>query len=107
MILVETPSFQLQCRSLAFLDGCQSGRLGTPGKRVYRKVPRVRIPPHPPGLKVLGNKRPAKHPQAARSIDCVGEAWASRWSPGVPGDTPGRYVAKIEKLRRVLIDVSL
>ena len=29
-------------------DGCQSGRLGTPGKRVYRKVPRVRIPPHPP-----------------------------------------------------------
>ena len=30
------------------MDGCQSGRLGTPGKRVYRKVPRVRIPPHPP-----------------------------------------------------------
>jgi hypothetical protein len=29
-------------------DGCQSGRSGTPGKRVYRKVPRVRIPPHPP-----------------------------------------------------------
>jgi hypothetical protein len=29
-------------------DGCQSGRLGTPGERVYRKVPRVRIPPHPP-----------------------------------------------------------
>ena len=29
------------------LDGCQSGRLGTPGERVYCKVPRVRIPPHP------------------------------------------------------------
>jgi hypothetical protein len=24
--------------------------LGTPGKRVYRKVPRVRIPPHPKEL---------------------------------------------------------
>ena len=29
-------------------DGWQSGRLRTPGKRVYRKVPGVRIPPHPP-----------------------------------------------------------
>src|SRR6516164_8624135 len=34
--------------SYPLLDGCQSGRLGTPGERVYRKVPRVRIPPHPP-----------------------------------------------------------
>ena len=33
-------------------DGCQSGRLGTPGKRVYRKVPRVRIPPHPPHFRL-------------------------------------------------------
>ena len=30
------------------LDGWQSGRLRTPGKRVYRKVTGVRIPPHPP-----------------------------------------------------------
>ncbi len=30
-------------------DGCRSGRTGSPGKRVYSKrVPRVRIPPHPP-----------------------------------------------------------
>ncbi len=29
-------------------DGWQSGRLRTPGKRVYRKVTGVRIPPHPP-----------------------------------------------------------
>jgi hypothetical protein len=36
-------------------DGCQSGRLGTPGKRVYRKVPRVRIPPHPPHFGVRTN----------------------------------------------------
>ena len=28
-------------------DGWQSGRLRTPGKRVYRKVTGVRIPPHP------------------------------------------------------------
>ena len=34
------------------LDGCQSGRLGTPGERVYRKVPRVRIPPHPKYLEI-------------------------------------------------------
>jgi hypothetical protein len=45
--LVETAYLKLQCLGLE-LDGCQSGRLGTPGKRVYRKVPRVRIPPHPP-----------------------------------------------------------
>ena len=32
----------------ALLDGWQSGRLRTPGKRVYRKVSGVRIPPHPP-----------------------------------------------------------
>jgi hypothetical protein len=28
-------------------ERCQSGRLGTTGNRVYRKVPRVRIPPSP------------------------------------------------------------
>lgn len=28
-------------------DGWQSGRMRTPGKRVYRKVTGVRIPPHP------------------------------------------------------------
>ncbi len=35
-------------------EGCQSGRLGTPGERVYLRVPWVRIPPPPPSL---GNKR--------------------------------------------------
>jgi zinc protease len=30
-----------------YWDGWQSGRLRTPGKRVYRKVTGVRIPPHP------------------------------------------------------------
>ena len=30
-------------------ERCQSGRSSTLGKRVYRKVPRVRIPPSPPG----------------------------------------------------------
>jgi hypothetical protein len=44
---VETVPQTPECLEL-LLDGCQSGRLGTPGKRVYRKVPRVRIPPHPP-----------------------------------------------------------
>src|SRR6202030_2373227 len=44
---VETASQRPECHRLV-PDGCQSGRLGTPGKRVYRKVPRVRIPPHPP-----------------------------------------------------------
>ena len=43
---VETAAQTQECFKL-LLDGCQSGRLGTPGKRVYRKVPRVRIPPHP------------------------------------------------------------
>jgi hypothetical protein len=34
---------------LASMDGCRSGRTGSPGKRVYLiRVPRVRIPPHPP-----------------------------------------------------------
>src|SRR5215469_9255213 len=43
--------------SYSVSDGCQSGRLGTPGERVYRKVPRVRIPPHPPvKTELLNNK---------------------------------------------------
>src|ERR1700741_4242945 len=46
---VARPSNRYQTRRLVS-DGCQSGRLGTPGKRVYRKVPRGRIPPHPPQL---------------------------------------------------------
>jgi hypothetical protein len=46
---VETVLQTQECLRLV-LDGCQSGRLGTPGKRVYRKVPRVRIPPHPKEL---------------------------------------------------------
>ena len=28
-------------------ERCESGRFGTPGERVYRKVPWVRIPPSP------------------------------------------------------------
>ena len=33
---------------------CQSGRMSTPGKCVYRKpVPRVRIPPSPPKIIIL------------------------------------------------------
>ena len=30
------------------LERCRSGLTGRPGKSVYRKVPRVRIPPFPP-----------------------------------------------------------
>src|SRR3990172_11762681 len=29
-------------------EGCQSGRSGTPGERLYLRVPWVRIPPPPP-----------------------------------------------------------
>ena len=43
-------------------DGWQSGRLRTPGKRVYRKVTGVRIPPHP--LSVSGAGVPQNVPSA-------------------------------------------
>jgi hypothetical protein len=49
-------------------DGCQSGRLGTPGKRVYRKVPRVRIPPHPPDFALFPGRAKAEHPADAELI---------------------------------------
>src|SRR3989304_5648710 len=35
------------CEALT-AEGCQSGRSGTPGERVYLRVPWVRIPPPPP-----------------------------------------------------------
>jgi hypothetical protein len=52
---VETVLQTQECLRLV-LDGCQSGRLGTPGKRVYRKVPRVRIPPHPKELYIHSDR---------------------------------------------------
>lgn len=56
-------------------DGWQSGRLRTPGKRVYRKVSGVRIPPHPPVRRLSDNKIPllCRPPMKTNNVDSMNQ----------------------------------
>lgn len=50
------------------MDGWQSGRLRTPGKRVYRKVSGVRIPPHPRQQSECGSPRNSRRQTGTASV---------------------------------------
>ena len=75
MILIAAP---LVTRHLSLVikqwERCQSGRSSTLGKRVYRKVPRVRIPPSPPGQ----IRRYAQNTEKARK-HCVCGPFSFLW----------------------------
>ena len=61
-------------------DGCRSGRTGSPGKRVYPiRVPRVRIPPHPPVF---------QSPSRLKGIRCLLISQATAWEREAPSELP-------------------
>ena len=53
-------------------ERCESGRIGTTGNRVNRKVPRVRIPPSPPHASRLA-RRPNQNEICARGRNRIAE----------------------------------